>query len=107
MNIEYLKPQAGEKVNIDGLGSAAERVGRENSSGEKQISEPGAEDRLTISPEAQELLRADKELQQKALEAPSLRQDRIDLARDRIQSGFYTRDDVMGKIVDTLLGVEE
>jgi hypothetical protein len=38
-----------------------------------------------------------------AAAAPEVRQDRVDLARQRVQEGYYERPEVRGSIVDALL----
>jgi hypothetical protein len=65
-----------------------------------------ASDGIEISEEARGQLETDEmvaAVRSTAASLPDVRQERVDLARQRVQQGYYDRPEVRGSIVDALL----
>lgn len=90
-----------------------EQPQRQTSKGSQQTTTApkGAPDRVEISPDARALLSelADQKLAQQGREidaaepAGDMPNDRLEAIRRRIEEGYYSREDVMNKIVDRII----
>jgi len=63
----------------------------------------GGEDRLEISAGGREAARLRQVLAAEAAGLPEVREERVAAVRERIASGFYMREDVVGQISDRLM----
>lgn len=65
-----------------------------------------AGDAVHISPEAQSALQRQKDIQlaRRAInEAPDIREDKVKLARERLDSGFYSQLDTVAAVADKIM----
>lgn len=66
-------------------------------------------DAVHISPEAQAALRRQKDIQlarRVINETPDIREDKVKLARERLESGFYNQSDVVAAIAGQLIDIK-
>jgi hypothetical protein len=103
MNVGHLRSSSTNNVDVNRLTQSAEKISPLGN-GRQQIDNGVSGDKLTISQEARELLSADKDLQQRLENLPEFRPEKVELATNRVNNGYYNRESVIGRTADKLIG---
>jgi len=101
MNVEHLGASEANRLELNKLKQSAEKTspgGKDNIS----VGNDGT-DKLSISSEARNLQHTDQAVKSKLSQMPEVRSDKIMAARERLNQGYYTSDDVLTKSADAVI----
>ena len=104
MNVEYLRPDSAKNLDIDQISQSPDLIQGVDREG-KRIENGGGEDKVTISDEARALLLADKLAHNELEKLSTVREEKVEEAVKNVNSGHYSRQEVIERIANSLLSV--
>jgi anti-sigma28 factor (negative regulator of flagellin synthesis) len=102
MDINHIRPDPSKNTDINKLKSSAEKPAPNSINEETRASASNA-DQLIISEQARDLQHTDQALKTALKDLPDIRPEKVQSAKLKATEGFYSQDDTLSQVADSLL----